>query len=54
MKATEQAKNQNMYQHGLSVFRYSKRLLRGDLEGFRIPQWYSDYKDEILKKPSSI
>jgi hypothetical protein len=49
MKATKQAKNQNMIQHGLSVWSYTYKLLQGNTEGFRLPQWWDDYKDEIFK-----
>jgi hypothetical protein len=48
MKATKQAKNQNMLQHGLSVWSYTYKLLKGNTEGFRLPQWWDDYKDEIF------
>lgn len=47
MKATKQAKNQSIIQHGLSVWSYTCRLLNDDTEGFRLPQWYNDYKDDI-------
>lgn len=47
MRATKQAKNQSILQHGLSVWNYTNRLLMDDTEGFRLPQWYIDYKDEI-------
>jgi hypothetical protein len=49
MKATKQAKNQNIIQHGLSVWSYTYKLLQGNTEGFRLPQWWDDYKDDIFK-----
>jgi hypothetical protein len=49
MKATKQAKNQTILQHGLSVWSYYRRLLKGDTEGFRLPQWYHDFHDEIFE-----
>jgi hypothetical protein len=48
MKATKQAKNQSIIQHGLSVWSYTRRLISGDTEGFRLPQWFTDYQDQIL------
>lgn len=49
MKATKQAKMQSILQHGYSVWNYYRRLLEGDTEGFRLPQWYTEYKDQIFE-----
>lgn len=48
MKATKQAKEQTMIQHGLSVWKYYLNLLNGDTEGFRLPQWWIDHQEDIL------
>ena len=48
MKATKQAKMQSILQHGFSVWSYTRRLIQGDTEGFRLPQWYVVHKDSIL------
>ena len=44
---TEQTSGQNILQHGLSVFRYTSKLLNKDFEGFRLPQWWGEYEDAI-------
>lgn len=49
MKATKQAKDQSIMQHGLSVWSYTYKLLKGNTEGFRLPQWYTDFFDDISK-----
>lgn len=48
MKATKQAKDQTMIQHGLSVWNYYLKLINGNTEGFRLPQWWIDHQEEIL------
>lgn len=48
MRATIQAQNQSILQHGFSVWSYTRRLLNGDTEGFRLPQWWIQYQDQIL------
>lgn len=47
MRATQQAKQQNILQHGLSVFRYTNLLLNKDYTKFRLPQWWEQYADKI-------
>lgn len=52
MKQTEQTKDQSIYQHGISVWKYYEDLL-GILDGkestheWRMPSWFEDYKDDI-------
>jgi hypothetical protein len=48
MKETEQTKGQTILQHGLSVFKYTNKLINKQYEGFRLPQWWSEYEEEIL------
>jgi hypothetical protein len=48
MKSCYQFRDLNIVGHGLSVWRYTNRLLNSDTEGMRIPQWYSEFKDQIL------
>jgi hypothetical protein len=48
MRATKQAQNQTIVQHGLSVWKHTRSLIQGNTEGFRLPQWYLDHKEEIL------
>lgn len=47
MKLTAQTSGQNILQHGLSVFRYTNKLLNKDFEGFRLPQWWGQYEEAI-------
>lgn len=49
MKSCMQTEKQNTLQHGLSVWRHTRQLLTGDTSGFRLPQWYVNYKDRILE-----
>lgn len=47
MKLTAQTSGQSILQHGLSVFRYTNKLLNKDFEGFRLPQWWGQYEEAI-------
>lgn len=47
MKTTEQTSGQSILQHGLSVYQYTYKLLNKNIEGFRLPQWWSEYEDAI-------
>jgi hypothetical protein len=38
----------NMLQHGEAVWKYTQKLLDSDTSDMRIPQWFSEYKDQIL------
>ena len=37
-----QTQNQTVLQHGQSVWEHTKKLISGDFEGFRIPDWFKD------------
>ena len=47
MKTTEQTSGQSILQHGLSVWKYTQKLLSKNYDGFRLPQWWSDYESQI-------
>ena len=49
MKSTTQSKNQNIIQHGMSVFRHTSKLISGDTDDFILPSWFIKYKSEIIK-----
>lgn len=49
MKHCYQTESQNVFQHGLSVFSHYSKLLNSQWDSFRIPEWLTKYKDEILK-----
>lgn len=49
MKACNQTSGPNILQHGLSVWRFTNLLLNKDYRGFKLPEWWSDYIDEIHK-----
>ena len=48
MKSCMQTAGQNTLQHGLSVWKHVNKLRNGDIENFKIPSWYSNYKDQVL------
>lgn len=49
MRNTEQTKGQSVLKHGLSVWHYARKLLTKQYDGFRLPQWWDDYEEEIYK-----
>ena len=48
MKQHKQTDSETIYDHGCAVWKYTKKLITGDISDMRIPQWYHDYKDQIL------
>lgn len=56
MKNCPQTDTQSVFQHGISVWKFTKRLLDKNLDGLRIPEWFhrielSDlYPIEKIKK----
>jgi len=48
MKQCPQTKDTNVFQHGLQVWSYYRKLIDGKIEGMKIPLWFSDNKEEIL------
>lgn len=48
MKNTAQTSGQSILQHGLSVFQYTNKLLNKNYEGFRLPQWWEQYEEQIF------
>jgi hypothetical protein len=44
MKNCYQTDKQNVYEHGLSVWKFYQRILDGEHEGMKIPKWFSDYE----------
>lgn len=47
MAECQQAVNWSVLDHGNSVWSYTQRLLNGDFEGFRVPNWLTENYDEI-------
>jgi len=37
-----------MLQHGEAVWKYTQKLLDSDTSDMRMPQWYTEFKDQIL------
>lgn len=50
MSATEQTKGQTILQHGESIWNHTKRLIVGDFEGFRLPEWFIENHDFIVNQ----
>lgn len=48
MQNCEQTAGQSILDHGLSVWQQIQKLTSGDTSGMRLPQWYTQYKDQIL------
>lgn len=56
MQQCEQTAGQSILDHGLSVWQQLQKLINDDTSGMRLPQWYTQYKDQILSSlhPSHI
>lgn len=56
MQNCEQTTGQSILDHGLSVWKQLQKLTTGDTSDMRLPQWYTQYKDQILSSihPSHI
>lgn len=50
MKSCQQNDFQTIYDHGLSVQDHFKKLYSFNLEGFKIPNWFIQYKDRFHEK----
>lgn len=48
MKEHFQTDTESIYDHGLNVWKYTKKLIAGDISDMRVPQWFGEYKDRIL------
>lgn len=48
MKNCEQTAGQSVWDHGISVHQYFKRIIAGDTEGMRIPDWFNQHRDKII------
>lgn len=44
-----QTDSESIYAHGLAVWNYTEKLISGNISDMRVPQWYHDYKERILK-----
>jgi hypothetical protein len=42
MKICEQTKGQSLYDHGISVYEYFKKLISNETEGMKIPEWFNN------------
>lgn len=49
MQSCYQTHGLNMLDHGLSVWKYTSKLLNGDTAGMKIPSWYTEHKSKILE-----
>lgn len=47
MEETYQMEGLNLLQHGQQVWHYYERLLNGDHEGMKIPDWYTQHQEFI-------
>lgn len=56
MQQCEQTAGLSILDHGLSVWEQLQKLINGDTSGMRLPQWYTQYKDQLLSSihPSHI
>lgn len=48
MQSCEQTSGQSILDHGLSVWSQLQNLTTGDTSEMRLPQWYTQYKDQLL------
>ena len=49
MKNSYQTDSETIYDHGKAVWNYFNEIINNDIDDMRIPDWYSEYKDRILK-----
>lgn len=56
MQQCEQTAGLSILDHGLSVWQQLQKLINDDTSGMRLPQWYTQYKDQLLTSiyPSHI
>jgi hypothetical protein len=40
METCKQTKNQNVYEHGLSVWKYTEKILNKEWDGLNLPDWF--------------
>ena len=50
MESFEQTKGQNIYQHGLSVWEYAKKISSGQFDGMKIPEWFQESYFQIINQ----
>ena len=48
MKTCNQTEGQSILDHGLAIWEQLQKLTQGDTSGMRLPQWYTQYKDQLL------
>lgn len=48
MQQCEQTAGQSILDHGLAIWEQLRKLIEDDASGMRLPQWYTQYKDQIL------
>lgn len=49
MQNCEQTAGQSILDHGLAIWEQLQKLTSGDTSAMRLPQWYTQYKDQILQ-----
>ena len=48
MKNCPQTETQSVYDHGVSVWEHTKKLIAGNFEGFKLPLWFVEGHREIV------
>lgn len=54
MKETMQTENQNVLEHGQSVWKFTKKIICGDFEGMKIPDWFKENHRDIVNNLHNI
>jgi len=49
MQHCEQTEGQSILDHGLAIWEQLQKLTSGDTSDMRLPQWYTQYKDQLLQ-----
>ena len=49
MQNSYQTDSETVYDHGKAVWNYFNKIITNDIGDMKIPDWYSEYKDRILK-----
>ena len=48
MQSTQQTDTQNVLEHGLSVWKYTQKIISGEWRGFKLPDWFKENWPSII------
>jgi hypothetical protein len=54
MKTCEQTAGQTVWEHGISVHEHTKRIISGETDGMRIPDWFLENREKIISNLHTV